>query len=158
MAEPSGPLVHARALLDNAEISSDDRSAFLASLTAALRDGDPELIVSPSQRQPWARALLVVADFLIPPPVAPPPADTAIANGAEEGEEEEEFLLTPSEFELWEKFKSGTIADAAPIAEPLTEDSAPLEKLPDSEPEPPTKPAAADGFEDFVIDKVETPQ
>jgi hypothetical protein len=155
MGDPSASLLQAQALLDGAAIPPADRAAFLASLAAALSGGDPALAISPPQRQPWARALLVVADLLLQPPPEPAPAAAPDAKDRTD-EEEEEFLLTPSEFELWEKIK-GVTADAAPVAtpDPPTEDSAPLERLPDSEPEPQAKPAAADEFEDFVIDRVE---
>jgi hypothetical protein len=151
MTDPSESILQARAILDSAEIPSADRSAFLASLTAALAGGDPSLTISPSQRQPWARALLAVANVLLQLPAESPPPDAK-----DETEEEEEFLLTPSEFELWEKTKPRSAA-AAPIAVPdaATEDSAPLEERSESDSKPAAKPSATDEFEDFVIDKVE---
>jgi hypothetical protein len=152
----------ARTILDDAEISDDDRASFLENLTSALADPDKAIIPAPeNQRQSWARALLVIVNSLLAPVVEVP----------SEGDEEEEFILTQSEYEIWKSLNLKESADVekqnvAP-EEPLSEDQPSGNQISTdepaedegsdekpAEPEPVPKAPGQDDFEDFVIDAV----
>jgi hypothetical protein len=131
-------LLQARTVLDNGEISADDRIAFLGALTSALTSSESvDLPIAPAQRPAWARALISIASFLLEPIV-----ETVVEPEPTTTDEEEEFLLTQSEFEVWEKVKEQRVTQPeVEVEEPASSEEPPAEVV-ESEPASESAPEA----------------
>jgi hypothetical protein len=134
----------ARTIFDSASISNSDRLSFFESLSAAVGSGRATLVVEPSQREPFARALMMIASaLLVPEPPTPPQHST-----------ESEMItpeLTRSEFEVWDaEFNPKSRDDLDHEIDLDAPES-------DSEEEEAVKPPAKadDALDEFIIDKIE---
>jgi hypothetical protein len=161
-----------RAILDSAAISDSDRLSFFENVGAAVGSAGADLSVGPERRKLWARALITIASALLAPdpPVLPQHGTDSEMMTAE---------LTRSEFEVWDsqlKPKSVSYGDHVGIDTVSATQQGDLDKDIDFDaPESPAKeeedgaakpseeedengeeePANGDGFDDFIVDRIE---